>query len=204
MTWAAFASILLIHLAAAISPGPSFVVSVKTAAAEGFRVAAALAVGFGLGAAIWAATALMGLAILFEILPGLLTALKIIGGLFLCFIAVMMWRHAKDPIAFADATAAPRGILSAIRLGVITQLANPKPAVFFGAVFIGLVPEGSSVWMLAALLGMIFANETIWYIVVAKAFSTHTARQAYVRFKTWIDRLFGGLIAVFGLKIAIS
>ncbi|NNL72633.1 MAG: LysE family translocator, partial [Silicimonas sp.] len=35
MTLAAFIGIALIHLAAAISPGPSFVVAVRTAAAEG-------------------------------------------------------------------------------------------------------------------------------------------------------------------------
>ena len=40
MTAAAFLSIALIHLMAAISPGPSFAVAVRTAAAEGFRPAA--------------------------------------------------------------------------------------------------------------------------------------------------------------------
>jgi threonine/homoserine/homoserine lactone efflux protein len=54
MTAAAFLSIVLIHLAAAISPGPSFVVAVRTAASDGFKVATALALGFGLGAILWA------------------------------------------------------------------------------------------------------------------------------------------------------
>ena len=43
MSLAAFLSVVLIHLAAAISPGPSFVVALRVAAAEGFRVACALA-----------------------------------------------------------------------------------------------------------------------------------------------------------------
>ncbi|NSX55676.1 LysE family translocator [Parasulfitobacter algicola] len=204
MTWAILGSIALIHLAAAISPGPSFVVSVKTAAAEGFRVAAALAVGFGLGALIWALAALLGLAVLFKVMPQLLMALKIIGGIFLCFIAFMMWRHANDPIDVIENDAPPRTMLSAVRLGLVTQLANPKPAVFFGAVFIGLVPEGSSLASLSLILAIIFINETLWYVIVAKTFSTHTARNAYTKFKAWVDRAFGGLIALFGLKIALG
>ena len=50
MTPAVFIGIALIHLAAAISPGPSFAVAVRTAAAEGMVPAAGAALGFGLGA----------------------------------------------------------------------------------------------------------------------------------------------------------
>nr|WP_255596682.1 LysE family transporter [Cognatishimia sp. MH4019] len=187
-----------------MSPGPSFVVCVKTAASEGFKVASALAVGLGLGATIWAIAALAGLALLFEIAPVLLTVLKVGGGLFLCFIALMMWRHAAEPLAEVEADAPPRSMASAIRLGLMTQLANPKPAIFFGAVFIGLVPSGTPLPTLIALLALIFINETLWYIFVARAFSITQARAAYMRLKASIDRLFGGLIAFFGLKIALT
>lgn len=204
MTAAAFLSVLLIHLAAAMSPGPSFVVAVRTAASEGFKVASALGVGLGLGAAVWAVSALAGLALLFELAPVLLTILKIGGGLFLCFIAVMMWRHATEPLAEVEADAPPRSVRSAIRLGLMTQLANPKPAVFFGAVFIGLVPAVTPVPTLIALVTLIFVNETLWYIFVARAFSIAQARAAYSRLKAAIDRLFGGLIAFFGAKIALT
>ena len=47
MTLAAFLSILLIHLLGAISPGPAFVVIVRTAAVDGFRSAVLAAVGLG-------------------------------------------------------------------------------------------------------------------------------------------------------------
>ena len=204
MTAAAFLSVVVIHLLAAMSPGPSFVVAVRTAASEGFRVAAALAVGFGLGATIWAIAALAGLALLFELAPVLLTVLKVGGGLVLCFIALMMWRHAADPLAKGEADTPPRSMLSAVRLGLATQFANPKPAIFFGAVFIGLVPAGTPVPTLIALLALIFVNETLWYVFVARAFSIAQARAAYMRLKAAIDRLFGGLIALFGAKIALT
>ena len=71
VTAAAFLSIALIHLMAAISPGPAFVMTVRTAASDGFRAGARLAVGLGLGGAIWALAALFGLALLFELAPAL-------------------------------------------------------------------------------------------------------------------------------------
>lgn len=204
MTTAAFLSVVLIHLAAAISPGPSFVVSVKTAVSEGFGVACALAVGFGLGAALWAVAAMAGLALLFEVVPQLFLALKLVGAAFLLSIAFMMWRHAKDPMEMKADGAPPRSAWSAMRFGFLTFASNPKPAVFFGAVFVGLVPVGTPLPVLVALVGIIFFNETLWYVLVARLFSLPKARAGYVRLKTWIDRMFGSLIALFGLKIALG
>ena len=206
MTLAAFIGIALIHLIAAISPGPSFVVSVKTAASEGLRPAIGLAIGFGLGAVIWALAALLGLAVLFEVAPFLLTGLKVVGGALLIFIAYYIYSHAREPLldTSADTDALPRKWISAVRLGLTTQLANPKPAVFFGAVFVGLVPPGTDATILAALLAVIFVQETGWYVLVARVFSLSQARRAYGRVKTKVDRTFGGLIALFGAKIALT
>ena len=204
MTLAAFLSVVLIHLAAAISPGPSFVVSVRTAASEGFGVASALALGFGLGAVLWAFAAMAGLAVLFELVPVLFTTLKLVGAGFLLFIALMMWRHAKAPLDTPDATAAPRSAAAAIRLGFLTFATNPKPAIFFGAVFVGLVPGDTPLIWRAAILAAVFLNETLWYILVARVFSLPKARAGYIRLKATIDRAFGTLIALFGLKIALT
>jgi len=203
VTIAAFLTVVLIHLAAAISTGPSFVVSVRAAASEGFGTASALAVGFGLGAVLWALAAMAGLALLFEVVPQLFTTLKIVGGAFLLFIAWMMWRHASDPLP-QGATTTPRSPASAVRFGFLTFAANPKPAVFFGAVFVGLVPPDTAWPVRAALLLAVFVNETGWYILVARVFSLPRARAAYARLKSNIDRAFGGLLAALGLKIALS
>ena len=204
MTLAAFVTVVLIHLGAAISPGPSFVVALRVAAAEGFGVACALALGFGLGALLWAGAAMAGLALLFEVLPMLFTALKLAGAAFLLFIAWSMWRHAREPLPTADPSARPRSAASAIRFGFLTFASNPKPAIFFGAVFVGLVPvETPLAWKLA-ILAAVFLNETLWYIAVARLFSLPAPRAAYARAKAWIDRAFGGFLAALGLHIALT
>ena len=203
MTVAAFLAVVLAHLLAAISPGPSFVVCIRTAAVEGFRPAFGLSVGFGLGAALWAFAALAGLALLFELVPELFLALKILGGAFLVWIAWTMWRDAPRPLEMED-TAAPRSFAAGLRLGFLTFASNPKPAVFFGAVFVGLVPPEASLPSLALLLFVIFANETLWYILVARVFSLPRARDAYGRLKTVTDRAMGSVLGLLGLKVALG
>ncbi|NVK46324.1 MAG: LysE family translocator [Rhodobacteraceae bacterium] len=204
MTLAIFLSILSLHFVAAMSPGPSFVVSVRTAASEGFRPAFGLAVAFGLGAVIWALAAMSGLSILFELFPRAYLAFKIAGGLFLIWIGYKTLRHARDPLPEATVLASPRSLANAFRLGLMTQLSNPKPAVFFGAVFAGLIPPETSVVIKAILLFFVFFDETLWYVIVARLFSRQKARQAYGRAKFWTDRALGGLIALFGARIATS
>jgi threonine/homoserine/homoserine lactone efflux protein len=204
VTAAAFLSIALIHLMAAISPGPSFVMTVRTAASDGLRTGLGVAAGLGAGAVIWALAALFGLHLLFQLAPALLLAFKLAGAAFLLWIAFQTWRHAREPLPASGVTATARGPLDGFRLGLLTQLANPKPAVFFGAVFVGLVPPGSTAAALALLLLVIAVDETLWYALVARVFSLDRARAAYGRAKTAVDRVFGGLIAAFGLKIAIG
>jgi threonine/homoserine/homoserine lactone efflux protein len=205
MTLAAFLAALGLHLAVAASPGPAILMTARTGVTEGFATGVWLSFGIGLGAVVWAIAALFGLAVLFEVAPALLWGFKIAGGLFLCWIAVQMWRHAAEPLVEADAEARPpRGRSSAFRLGVVTQLANPKPAVFFGAVFLGTVPAGTGWgWMLALLVG-VWINEVACNLIVARAFSFAGARRTYARAKAGIDRAFGGLIGLIGLKIAAT
>ena len=204
MTLAAFATAWFLHLLAAASPGPAVLMTARTGVTEGFRTAAFLAVGIGAGAVVWAVAALFGLALLFEVAPAALWLFKIAGALFLLWLAFGMWRHACEPLAAAAPDAPPRKPASALRLGLLTQLANPKPAVFFGAVFIGTVPPGTTWPWLVALLAAVFLNELACNLVVARAFSFASVRAAYIRLKSAIDRSFAGILAALGLKVALT
>ncbi|MEM8956720.1 MAG: LysE family transporter, partial [Pseudomonadota bacterium] len=190
---------------AVISPGPAVIVALRVAARDGARAALFVAVGLGFGAVTWAAAALLGLTALFSLFPELLTALRIGGAIFLLFLAWMIWRAADNPISNgSEATAATRTRLSAVRLGFLTQVSNPKAAVFFSAVFIGLPPPGLDTADIALLLAVILSIETIWYAIVALLFSRGPARRVYGRIKSGFERLLGGALAALGIKIALG
>ncbi|MEZ5796582.1 MAG: LysE family translocator [Paracoccaceae bacterium] len=204
MTLAAFLAVAVLHLMAAISPGPAVLMSARTGVTEGLRTGIFLAMGIGIGGVIWAAAALFGLALVFQAAPALLWSLKILGGLYLIWLGWAMWREADRPLDMSDARRPPRSAWSAFRLGVVTQLANPKPAVLFSAIFIGTVPPGTAPWVIGALLAVVFLNETLWNSLVARIFSFRRSKAAYLSLKTLIDRSFGGLLALLGLKIAAT
>lgn len=204
MTLAAFLAVAGLHLMAAISPGPAVLMAARTGVTEGLRTGAFLAAGIGLGGVIWAAAALFGLNVVFQAAPALLWALKLLGGAYLVWMAWGMWRDSATPLDMGQGMRLPRSALSAFRLGLLTQLANPKPAVLFSAIFIGTVPPDTAPWVYGALLLVVFLNETVWNIAVARIFSLDRTRAGYISLKTVIDRSFGGLLALLGLKIAAT
>ena len=204
MTLAAFLAFAGLSLFAAISPGPAVLMAARTGLTEGFRTGAMLATGIGLGAVVWASAAMFGLNIIFAAAPALLWTLKIGGGAYLVWMGWKLWMGATEPFVTEDARPVPRSALSAFRLGLFTQLANPKPAVMFSAIFLGTVPQGTPIWVYGALLTVIFMNETIWNTLVARIFSLDRTRAGYISLKTIIDRTFGGALALLGVKVAAT
>jgi threonine/homoserine/homoserine lactone efflux protein len=204
VTLAAFSVFVGLVVFAAISPGPAVLMSARTGLTEGMRTGLFLAMGIGAGAVVWASAAMFGLNLLFAAAPALLWALKLGGAAYLLWMAWTLWQHADEPFVTADSRPVPRSGLSAFRLGLFTQLANPKPAVMFSAIFLGTVPPGTPFWVYGALLAIIFAAETLWNTAVARIFSLDRTRAGYISLKTVIDRSFGGLLALLGIKIAAT
>ncbi|WP_112309734.1 LysE family translocator [Pseudogemmobacter bohemicus] len=204
MTFAAFLAFAGLSLFAAVSPGPAVLMAARTGLTEGFRTGMMLAMGIGAGAVFWAAAAMFGLNLVFAVAPWALWVLKIGGAAYLLWMAWGLWRHAAEPFQTEDSRPLPRSAGSAFRLGLFTQLANPKPAVMFSAIFLGTVPQGTAPWIYAALLAVVFLNETIWNTIVARIFSLEKTRAGYISLKTVIDRAFGGMLALLGIKIAAT
>ncbi|NJM29009.1 MAG: LysE family transporter [Rhizobiales bacterium] len=193
------ASIGLAQLSATISPGPSFVVTARTAVARSRGEGVKIALGLGAGTVIWAGTALFGLNVLFHAMPVLSLAMKVAGALFLVWIAWQIFRHASDPLTFDD-DEKPMGGSSFWR-GFWVQLSNPKVMVFFGSIFISLLPASPPLWMLFALLAIVTFNEVWWFCIVALFFGSGPVRDFYLRAKAWIDRITGLFLGALGLRL---
>lgn len=195
------ASIALANILGAMSPGPAFVLIARLAVAHGRDAAWPAIAGLALGAVLWTAAAIWGLQTVFATLPWIERALPLAGGAFLIYLALMIWRAAPAPPPRMDAAAvAPSGFLHAFLL----QVSNPKIMVFFGSIFMAVLPPQMPLWVELAILAMILCNEFAWYGIVASIFGSAPARAAYAGAKIWIDRAMAALLAALGLRLVAA
>ncbi len=203
MTLSALLTLAGLQALIAMSPGPAGVLTIKTAAAEGARSGLLLSLGLALAIIVWAAGAMAGLSLIFEIAPYLQTAFRLIGAAFLIWIGISLWRKASEPMPEVSA-ARLKSPVALVRLGLLTNLANPKALAYFAAVFTGIMPTDPTIADAALILTVIFAIEFVWYAILSLVFSRAAPRRAYARAKGWLDRAFGGIVALLGAKIATT
>jgi threonine/homoserine/homoserine lactone efflux protein len=198
----AISAILGALLIGVVSPGPSFVLVARTAIAVSRRDGLAAAVGMGLGGVMFGTLALLGLAAILAQVEWLHLGLRLLGGLYLVYLGIAIWRGASAPIVVPKtATGSTAGLGKSFVLGLTTQISNPKAAVIYGSVFAALLPRSVPGWIYVVLPLLIFTIETGWYAIVALAFSADRPRAAYLRSKVWIDRIAGAVMGVLGGRL---
>ena len=205
----AFASLLTltgVWLAVCIAPGPD-VVQVMRVASRSVRAGLWCTAGITVGIAVWLTASLAGMSALIAAHPGLLGLLQLFGGLFLAWMGtqsvrsgVRARRAPSHIVATEDSPAAPVADTEmpahAFRLGLYTNLSNPKALVFFGAVFAQFIrPEMSIAWTFAVGIWLL-ALSTAWFVVVTfivRGFSTWLAK-----YSPLIDVLAGVIFIILG------
>jgi RhtB (resistance to homoserine/threonine) family protein len=194
------ATIGLVHMLAVMSPGPSFLITARTAVAHSRADGIKVAVGLGAGTIVWSAAALLGLNVLFHQFHWLFIGMKVAGALFLLWIAVQIFQHAADPVELNDEGNHASG-RSALLHGLLTQISNPKVVVFFGSIFVAMLPREIPRWMIVALIAIVTMNEIVWYSLVSLFFGSSPVRRFYLRAKRWIDRATGAFLGLLGLRL---
>lgn len=190
----------------AASPGPSFVMVARTAVSSSRADGVGAALGMGVGGLIFALAALLGLHGLLLAVPSLYWVLKVVGGLYLAYLGLRIWLGAKQPLisGVVDSASSTTTAGKSFALGFATQVSNPKTAIVYASVFAAFLPAASSLTFNLGVAGLVFAIEAGWYTLVALALSSHGPRNAYLRYKAWIDRAAGGVMVALGLKLVSS
>jgi threonine/homoserine/homoserine lactone efflux protein len=194
------ATIGVVQLLAVISPGPSFLITARTAVARSRSAGIRVALGLGAGTVIWSSAALLGLNYLFRQYHWLFMAMKIGGALFLIWIAIQIFRHAADQVDLNLGKGNGGGRDPFVQ-GFLTQISNPKVAVFFGSIFVAMLPREVEPWMIVALIVIVTMNEIVWYSFVALFFGSPPVRRGYLVAKKWIDRATGLFLGALGLRL---
>jgi threonine/homoserine/homoserine lactone efflux protein len=190
----------------AMSPGPSFVMVTRTAASQSRADGLYAALGMGLGGLMFAIASLAGLHGLLVAVPSLYWILKVAGGCYLAYLGVRIWLAAKQPLATSPTHMASRRgpAVRSLLLGFTTHVSNPKAALIYTSVFAAFLPADTSFAFKAAVAIAVFCVEFSWYAVVALVLSASGPRNAYLRFRRWVDRAAGGIMVTLGLKLISS
>lgn len=186
-------------LAAMAAPGPALLYALRQSIAGGFR--AGLLTGFGLAivAATWTGAALLGLKAVFAVVPWAYLALKVIGALYLLYVAYALWRDARQPIS-DSAHPGARAFLG----GMLVNLANPKSILFAASVLIVIFPPDLTLANKALIVANHLAVEVTVYAAFAALLSTPPARAGYLRLKSAIDRVAGAVLGALGLRLLLD
>lgn len=188
-----------------VSPGPSFIFIAQRSIAQSRLDGVWASIGMGVGGVFFAVLALAGIHLLLTTFPIVYNVLKILGGLYLLFLAYKIWRSAASPLVMnAPEETSPSSGSRSFLLGLVTQVSNPKTAVVYSTVFATFLPNQYDWRFVVSLVIAVFLVETLWYAFVAIILSTRKPREVYRRFKKHIDRGAATLLGAIGGKLVVD
>ena len=195
------AAFLGIAILVIVTPGQDTALTIRNSLLGGRPAGVATAGGVAAGQACWTLAASIGLAALLVASEPVFVALKLAGAAYLVYLGLHALLQALRPAVRADEriAGAPLAPARAFRQGLLSNLGNPKMAVFFTS----LLPQfGSSFWSLLAL-GLLFCSLTLAWLA---AYAFAVARAGDVlrrrRIRRTLDALTGTLLVAFGLRLA--
>ena len=183
-----------------LSPGPNLLVVVQSSLAAGRTAGIAAGLGVAAGDAIYAGLGLLGMAAVIGQSGELFDDIRILGGLYLLWLAWKMLNgRAASPVGIAASPV--QGSPNLFLRGLITDLANPQTVLFFASIFAVTLTAATPAWAkLLAWLGII-ATSAIWRILLSFAFSRQRVRSLYSRWQRTLERIIGVALAGFGSKL---
>lgn len=193
-------TVWLLHVAALVTPGANVLLVTHLAAGGDRRGAVYAAVGVTIGAVAWSTAAVLGVSAVFVKIPALRFALQLAGASYLIYVASRIWRAALP-------TASQRGRLdraSALRAGLLTNLSNPKSALFFVGIFSSALPAHPSRVLLVASIVLILVNALAWHLLLAFVFSRPGVQAGYAARRGALSRVAGTVVGVIGLTLLLT
>lgn len=193
-------------LLAAMSPGPDFVIVTRNAVQSGRRAGMACAAGIASGVFAWAVVTALGIAGLLAASAVAFTVVKLAGAAYLVLLGVRALLAARrggyERPAPGDEVRS--GVVAAYRQGLVTNLLNPKVAVFFTALLPQFLPTTATVADHLLLATVAAAVSLTWFVLLTNVVSALRRFLTATRVRRTIDAVTGTLLVTLGLRIAIQ
>jgi threonine/homoserine/homoserine lactone efflux protein len=196
---AQFAAFLGVSAVVIVTPGQDTALTIRNTLLGGRSGGIATAAGVVSGQLVWALAASAGLSAVLLASAPVFMAIRIAGAAYLVLLGVQALVAAIRGAHRVDADAAPRRRRAPYRQGVLSNLGNPKMAVFFTS----LLPQFGSSFAAMLALGLVFATLTLVWLsayAVAVAKATNFLQRSWVR--RALDAVTGLVLVALGLRVA--
>jgi len=199
VNWAAVLAVFSVYCAGVVIPGPNFVAVAHKAASSTITEAFMLVAGIVVVNLFWATCAILGIGMVFTLLPWLAVVIKFLGAAYLIWFGarlIVLRGAGLNSAPGAPAVTRRKAFLQ----GVATNIANPKSIAFYAAIFSAAAPPHVSIETFAAMLAVVAIVASLWYGFVAMALSHRRVADAYRKQKRWIDSVCGSVIILLGVR----
>lgn len=198
-----------------LTPGPDVLFIVSSALRAGARAGVVAGLGITAGCFVHVFAAAVGVGALLAASATAFTVLKWAGAAYLLWVGVRLLVGRSAPVRWGAPAGAPPayghsahppGLWAVFRGGFLTNVLNPKVAIFFLAFVPQFIAPGTEHKALAfVLLGTLFNVNSIavnsgWAVAAAWM----ARRDAVQRGMHWLDRAAGAMFIGFGVKLALS
>jgi threonine/homoserine/homoserine lactone efflux protein len=202
-----FLAFLGISILVIVTPGPDTAMTVRNTLLGGRAGGIATALGVATGQAIWALATSIGIVALLVASEPVFNAVKFAGAAYLVFMgAQALWGAWRGTMPVeAGTVGAPRRLSprAGFVQGLISDLGNPKMAVFFSSLLPQFAPRDGDVFATLVLLGLVFCAMTfVWLVFYAVAIARLAAFLRRSAIRRTLDAVMGTVLIALGLRLA--
>jgi threonine/homoserine/homoserine lactone efflux protein len=192
-----------------MTPGQDTALTIRNTLVGGRPAGVATALGVSSGQAVWTLAASAGVAALIAASEPAFVALKLAGAAYLVWLGVQtLWSAVRGDghAARAGATTPGRRRLqpaAASRQGFLSNLANPKMAIFFTSLLPQFAPAHGAAFPVLLGLGLLFCTMTFaWLCAYAAAVDRASELLHRPRIRRALDAAMGTALVALGLRLA--
>lgn len=201
LAFAAMAALLV------MSPGPNGVLIARTVPTSGRAAGFANIAGFVVAFFVHGTFAIFGLSVLLMQSAVLFSLVKFAGAAYLIWIGVKAlmdaWRGKAAAVANVKPARNRRTLIKAFREGFLTNMLNPKVAMFYVAAFPQFIAPGTTSVAAAYTLVVVHAMINVtWFSPIVFLFDRLSRAARSGSFQRWIKGLTGAVFIGFGVKLA--
>ena len=187
-----------------LSPGPDFFYVSRAAAMHSRRTAIYGVIGITIGVSIWATAAVLGLAIVFKMMPALQGIVMALGGSYLFYLGVKMARVTTNAVFDETNSRQNTESKNEIIKGLLVNLSNAKVVIYFSSVMSFVLVNITEMWQILTALLLITLETFVYFYVISILFSRPFTKRFYSRYSRYIDNVSGVIFILFGAYLIYS